>query len=103
MISSCVVRANDEFIEQLKEIHNASCEQIIDDKFIILIETSDFDENIATFNKIKALPSVIDINMTFCEAEEYNLELNAQKIADKVNFLSNAENIEYYGNIYKKY
>ena len=103
MISSCVVTASKEFNEQLKDIAYATCEQVIDNKFIVLIETVDFDENIATFNKIKALPSVIDINMAFCEAEEYDLATNAQEIADKVNALSNATNIEYYGNIYKKY
>ncbi|MBT0879230.1 MULTISPECIES: chaperone NapD [unclassified Campylobacter] len=103
MISSLVVIANEEFENEIKNIKDANIEQVIDKKFIVLIEASDFDNTLATFNAIKRLDSVIDVNMAFSEASEFDLEINAQKIADKVNALGNAENIEYYGNIYNKY
>lgn len=103
MISSLVVVAKDEFVDEIKNIANASLEQVIEDKFIVLIEANDFDETLATFNNVKKLRSVIDVNMAFSEVEEFNLEINAQRMADKVNALSEAKEIEYYGNIYKNY
>ena len=68
-----------------------------------MIETLDYDENIAVSNKIKALKSVNDINMVFSEAQDYAGTKDANAMADLVNELSKAENIEYYGNIHKKY
>lgn len=103
MISSLVVNAKDEFINEIKIIKGASLEQVIDGKYIVLIDTASFDDTLACFNAIKSLKCVQDINMAFSEAEEFNLEINAKKMADKVNALSEAEDIEYYGNIYKKY
>ncbi|MBZ7986961.1 chaperone NapD [Campylobacter canadensis] len=103
MISSLVVSAKSEFKEEIKNIKKASLEQELDNKFIVIIEALNLDETLNIFNQIKKLASVIDLNMVFCEEEENNLDFNAQEIADKVNNLQDAKDIEYYGSIYKKY
>lgn len=102
MISSLVVGASEGFADDLKAIKEASIEQILEGKYIVLIESKDFDDNLRVFNEIKALKSVYEANLCFCEAEDETLQINAQKIADKINN-TNINDIKYYGNIYKNY
>lgn len=102
MISSLVVGANDDFAKELADIKEANIEQILEGKYIVIIQSKDFDDNLRVFNKIKALNSVYEANLCFCEAEDESLQINAQKIADKINN-TDINDIKYYGNIYKKY
>lgn len=109
-LSSVLIVSKKEKIEQIKEkiekIPFCSVELVQDDKIVVIIESEKLEDELSAYKNLEKLDDIISINMVFSyqdldEEREKILKANFQ--ADDFNEKLKKDNLEYYGNIYKKF
>lgn len=109
-LSSVLIVSKKEKIEQIKEkiekVPFCSVELVQDDKIIVIIESENLEDELSAYKNLEKLDDIISINMIFSyqdldEEREKILKANFQ--ADDFNEKLKKDNLEYYGNIYKKF
>lgn len=109
-LSSVLILTKEEKLEKLKkQIQQTPCcsvELAQDEKIIIVIESENLDDELKAYKQLEQLDGVVSINMVFSYQD---LDEEREKIL-KANFEANTfdenlkkDNIEYYGNIFRKY
>ncbi|QOR00671.1 chaperone NapD [Campylobacter sp. 2014D-0216] len=109
-LSSVLILSKEEKISKLKEqIQNIPCcsvELIEEEKIIVVIESENLEDELKAYKQLEQLDGVVSINMVFSYQD---LDEEREKIL-KSNFKSDAfdenlkkDDIEYYGNIFRKY
>ncbi|MBX1886426.1 chaperone NapD [Campylobacter peloridis] len=109
-LSSVLILTTEEKIEKLKEqiqkVPYCTIELVQDEKIIVVIESKNLDDELKAYKQLEQLDGVVSINMVFSyqdldgEREKIlkaNLEINS--FDEKLN----NNDLEYYGNIYRKY
>lgn len=109
-LSSVLIVSKKEKIEQIKEkiekVPFCSVELVQDDKIVVIIESENLEDELSAYKNLEKLDDIISINMVFSyqdldEEREKILKANFQ--ADNFNEKLKKDNLEYYGNIYKKF
>ncbi|AJC94292.1 periplasmic nitrate reductase assembly protein [Campylobacter volucris] len=109
-LSSVLIVSKKEKIEQIKEkiekVPFCSVELVQDDKIVVIIESENLEDELSAYKNLEKLDDIISINMVFSyqdldEEREKILKANFQ--ADDFNEKLKKDNLEYYGNIYKKF
>lgn len=109
-LSSVLIVSEKEKIEQIKEkikkVPFCSVELVQDDKIVVIIESKNLEDELSAYKNLEKLDGIISINMVFSyqdldEEREKILKANFQ--ADDFNEKLKKDNLEYYGNIYKKF
>lgn len=109
-LSSVLILTKEEKLEKLKEqiqkIPCCSVELAQDEKVIVVIESENLDDELKAYKQLEQLDGVVSINMVFSYQD---LDEEREKIL-KANFEANTfdenlkkDNIEYYGNVFRKY
>lgn len=113
-ISSIVVQARTEYIEELVELFKASdfCDYHLHDaaqgKIIVTVEGEGVEEEIAKLVKIQELPHVIAADMMMTYQEELEQERDKLEFADPVPSMLNDESLKpkdivYHGDLKKRF
>ncbi|ENQ6653501.1 chaperone NapD [Campylobacter lari] len=109
-LSSVLILTKEEKLEKLKkQIQQTPCcsvELAQDEKIIVVIESENLDDELKAYKQLEQLDEVVSINMVFSYQD---LDEEREKIL-KANFEANTfdenlkkDNIEYYGNVFRKY
>jgi len=113
-ISSIVVQAKEQYIQELVELFKSSdfCDYHLHDaskgKIIVTIEGENVEEEIKKLVKIQELPHVIAADMMMTYQEELEQERDKLEFANKVPEMLNddtinAKDIVYHGDLKKKF
>lgn len=109
-LSSVLILTKEEKVEKLKEqiqkTPSCNVELAQGEKIIVVIESENLDDELKAYKQLEQLDGVVSINMVFSYQD---LDEEREKIL-KANFEANAfddnlkkDNIEYYGNVFRKY
>lgn len=107
-LSSVLIVAKKEYMSELElkiaKIPCCSVELCEEDKMVVVIESANLDEELKAFKELESLPHIISANMVFSYQD---LDEDMQKAINSgaVEVLKKdekAEDVRYFGNIYKQ-
>lgn len=108
-LSSVLIVAKQEYQKELCEQINAtpgcSVEFCQEDKLIVVIESQNLTEELNAFKSLEKLSNIISINMVFSYQDlddDIQKAINSGAI-ETIEKNEKAENITYYGSIFKKF
>ncbi|TQR33006.1 oxidoreductase [Campylobacter sp. MIT 99-7217] len=108
-ISSALVVAKQEdqerVLEAISSIDLCSVELIEDEKIIVLIESESLDEELKAFKALEKIKNTISVSMVFSyqDLDDEIQKAGKVDIEQRLDEKKDAEDIEYYGNIFQKY
>ncbi|MCW1360338.1 chaperone NapD [Campylobacter sp. US33a] len=91
-----------EILQSIQKIKYCSVEICDQDKIIVVIESESLDDELKAYRQLEQLPKIISINMIFSYQDLDDIKINDNENI-KLNDENQAENITYYGDIYRKY